>query len=377
MLRAAHDQPGITRVAAAHELGMPSGFAAETISRLASQHLLAERAAPPTGNRGRRTTSLHPHPLGPLVAVAAIAHRHWQVAVVQLGGTVIASVRRAHRRSQPRVLAAVGAGLDQLTRSCRHRIRAVAVALPGTVIGSRLVHAPNLGWHDVDLSVLWPHYDPGCTFVAGNDATFAAIAESRRGAATGAGTALHLYVDAGVGGAAIENGRVLRGAHGTAGEFGHMPFGDPALRCRCGAAGCWNTSLDGLALARALGQPAPSDDVVYTRQVIAAAKASRAGELAAIQGVARSLGRGAAGLVNAFGPHIVTIGGLGREILGIATEQLTAAYLDGLMEFRQSPAPPLVPAQFAGDGPLIGAAEDGFSAVLTEDGLRSWASRSA
>jgi predicted NBD/HSP70 family sugar kinase len=364
LLRVVHARPGITRVAAAQDLGMPSGFAAETITRLTAERLVAERPAPPTGIRGRPTTSLHPHPGGPLVVAAAIAHQTWQVAAVQLGGSTIESVRRAHRRSQSRVLGAVRAELGRFTQTYADRIRAVVVAVPGTVIGSRLMHAPNLGWHETDLSVLWPHYDLACAFLAGNDATFAAIAESRRGAATGAGTALHLYVDAGVGGAVIENGRVLRGATGTVGEFGHMPFGDPAQRCHCGATGCWNTSLSGGALARTLGQGAPADEVAYSRQVIAAARRGKASELTAIQGVARSLGRGAAGLVNAFDPHVVTIGGLGRDVLNVAGEQLTGPYLGGLMQFRASPPPPLVPAHFGDDGPLVGAAEDGFSAVL-------------
>jgi predicted NBD/HSP70 family sugar kinase len=375
LLRAVHAQPGITRVSAAHELEMPSGFAAETIARLAALELLIEHPAPPTGRRGRPTTSLHPHPRGPLVAVADIAHETWRVAAVQLGGSTVESVQRPHQRDRAEVLAAVAGELDSLGRRYGGRIRAVAVAVPGTVVGSRLVQAPNLGWHDVDLSILWPRYDPGCRFLTGNDATFAAIAEARRGAATGAGTIVHLYMDAGVGGAVIEGGRVLLGATGMAGEFGHMPFGDPALRCRCGATGCWNTSLDGHAVARALGQPVPADDVTYTRRVIAAAKANQTEELSAIQAVARSLGRGAAGLANAFDPHLLTVGGLGRDLLAVAGEQAGSAYLDGLMRFRTSPPPPLVPAHFTDNAPLVGAAEDALAAVLTDEGLRAWSAR--
>src|SRR6266851_34990 len=329
LLRAVHAQPGITRVSAAQELEMPSGFAAETSARLAALELLIEHPAPPTGRRGRPTTSLHPHPCGPLVAVADIAHESWRVAA----------------------------------------------AVPGTVVGGRLVQAPNLGWNDVDLSMLWPRYDPQCPFLTGNDATFAAIAESRRGAAAGAGPILHLYMDAGVGGAVIEGGRALLGATGMAGEFGHMPFGDPTLRCRCGAAGCWNTTLDGHAVARALRQPAPADEVTYTRRIIAAAKAHQPEELSAIQAAARSLGRGAAGLANAFDPHIVTVGGLGRDLLSVAGEQASRAYLEGLMQFRTSPPPPMIPAHFGDDAPLVGAAEDAFSAAITDQGLRAWSAR--
>jgi predicted NBD/HSP70 family sugar kinase len=377
LLAAVHDQPGIARARAARQLGMPSGFAAETTARLVASDLLTERPAPPTGSRGRPTTSLYPHPRGPLVAVAAIAHETWRVAAVQLGGTVIASTEQAHRRSQHEVLTAVAAELASLHHRFGPRIQAVAVAVPGTVAGRRLVHAPNLGWHEVDLSVLWPHRGPGeDSFIAGNDATFAAIAESRRGAAVGAGTMLHLFMDAGIGGAIIEGGRAVLGAGGMAGEFGHMPFSDPAQHCRCGAYGCWNTSLDGPALARALGEPWPEDEVSYLRGALRGALAGGQDQpgpaLEALASLACSLGRGAAGLVNALDPHVVTVGGLGRELLEVAGDHAARAYRAGLMAFRVSPPPPLIPAQLGDGAPLVGAAEQAFSQMLTDEGLRRW-----
>ena len=372
LLTAVHETPGITRASAARQLGMSSGLATETTARLVSAGLVAERPLPPAGQRGRPTTSLHPHPGGPVVAAAAITHETWRAAAVQLGGTTLTATVRPHRRDQRDVLKAVGAELGSLHRRFGSRIRAVAVAVPGTVVGSTLVHAPNLGWHDVDLSVLWRHYESGPGwFAAGNDATFAAVAEARRGAAAGAGAALHLYLDAGVGGAMLNAGRAVLGAHGTAGEFGHMPFGDAGLRCACGAMGCWNTSLNGYAVARLLGDPPPSDEVGYLRGVLAAGRAGRPGALAALGQVARSLGRGTAGLVNALDPHVVTVGGLGRDLLNVAGEAAGQAYLAGLMSFR-TPAPPVVPARLGDEAPLVGAAEEAFSLALSEEGLKNW-----
>jgi predicted NBD/HSP70 family sugar kinase len=375
LLNLVHKRPGITRAAVARELGMPSGYAAETVARLVASDLLAERPMTATGHRGRPTASLHPHPRGPLVAVAAIAHETWRVDAVQLGGTSVASTERGHRREERDVLRAVTSELDALDRRFGPRIQAVAVSVPGTVVGTRLIQAPNLGWHDVDLSVLWPRYDPDGpvhAFIAGNDATFAAVAESQRGAAVGAGTMLHVYLDAGIGGAIITSGRALPGADGMAGEFGHMPFGDPALRCRCGAFGCWNTSVDGHALARAMRDPLPDDEVSYARGVLADARDGRADALAAVANLAASLGRGCAGLVNALDPHLVTVGGLGRDVLGVAGEQAAAAYLGGMMAFRVSPPPGLIPAQFGAEAPLVGAAEEAFSRVLDDEGVQHW-----
>ena len=372
--RAVHDNPGITRAEVAARVGIPSGFAAETVARLVAGRLVCERPAPATGKRGRPTTSLHAHPEGPLVAAAAISHDGWQVAAVELGGTKVAAVQRPHDRDQDLVLDAVTAELQRLSRRFGTRVRAAAVAVPGPVVGYELVHAPGLGWHSLDLSVLWPRQEPGTTFVAGNDASLAGVAESHHGAAAGAGTTIYLHLEAGLGGAIVEAGHTVRGATGAAGEFGHMPFGEPARRCRCGARGCWNTSVDGHAVARLLHQQAPADDVSYFREVLAAAQAGQQAALAAIQAVGSSVGRGIAGLVNGLDPHLVVVGGLGPDLLHVVTDEVTAAYRDGLMAFRATPPPPVRPARLGTDGPLLGAADEAFARLLTDEGLQAWVS---
>jgi predicted NBD/HSP70 family sugar kinase len=368
--RAVHDHPGVTRAEVAAQIGIPSGFAAETVARLVADRLICERPAQATGRRGRPTTSLHAHPDGPLVAVAAITQDSWQVAAVELGGTKLTATQRPHHRDQARVLDAVAAEFRQLGRRFGTRVRAAAVAVPGTVAGSELVHAPGLGWHNVGLSVLWP----GGTFVAGNDASLAGVAESRHGAAAGAGTTVYLHLEAGLGGALVEAGRAVRGAAGAAGEFGHMPFGDPSRRCRCGARGCWNTSIDGRAVARLLHQRAPADDMGYFRRVLASARAGEPAPLSAIRAVGSSVGRGVAGLVNGLDPHLVVVGGLGPDLLHVAAAEVSAAYRDGLMDFRAAPAPPVLPARLGTDGPLLGAADEAFAQLLTDEGLQAWVS---
>ena len=320
--RAVHDHPGVTRAEVAAQIGIPSGFAAETVARLVASRLVCERPALATGRRGRPTTSLHAHPDGPLVAVAAITHDTWQVAAVELGGTKVAATQRPHHRNQARVLGAVTAELSQVSRRFGTRVRAAAVAVPGTVAGSELVHAPGLAWHSIDLSALWPRSEPGGEFVAGNDASLAGVAESRHGAGAGAGAMVYLHLDAGLGGTLVEADRAVRGATGAAGEFGHMPFGEPARRCRCGARGCWNTSVDGRAVARLLHQRVPADDVSYFRRVLASARAGQPAALSAIRTVGNSIGRGIAGLVNGLDPHLVIVGGLGPELLHIAAHRI-------------------------------------------------------
>src|SRR4029450_6881980 len=139
----------------------------------------------------------------------------------------------------------------------------------------------------------------------GNDATLAGLAEARTGAARSAATSLYLMVAEGIGGALVVNGEPLTGTHGAAGEYGHVPFGDPELRCPCGARGCWDLTVDGRAIARLVGDPPPRHPRTYARKALG--RASRdAAVRSAVRRTAGALGGGLAGLINALDPDIVT-----------------------------------------------------------------------
>ncbi|MEV6600555.1 ROK family protein [Actinoplanes sp. NPDC051346] len=363
LLRVVHARPGVTRADAARLIGVGTGATTELVGRLGQAELLAEGPAAPSGARGRPTTALIPHPRGPLIAAASITHEAWRADVVELGGGILATVGEAlNGRGGNEVVAAIGTAVAELRRRFAGRIRGIGIAVPGTVSRDLMLDASNLGWHDVDLAAAWPGAD---LFVAGNDATLAASAESHRGVAVGASVALHLRIEAGLGGAVVNGGQVLVGALGAAGEFGHMPFGDSAVACPCGARGCWGTAVAGSALARLLGHEQPRDPVSYARRVIAAPGAESA---AATATVAAALGRGIAGLVNGLDPDLVTLGGLGVDLLAAAPDRIEEAYRAGLMGFRRAAPPPVLAAALGDDGPLAGAAEEAWTALLANLG---------
>ena len=364
LLRLVHARPGITRADAARTLGVGTGAATEVVARLSRGALLAEAPAAPSGARGRPTTVLLPHPDGPLIAAAAVTHEAWRVDVVELGGRTVVTRRARHDgRDGDAVIATVAAAVGALRERYGVRLRGLGISVPGTVSRRLVLDASTRDWHDVDLTRAWPGRPaaPPDVLVAGNDATLAAAAESHRGAAVGAAVALHLRVEAGLGGAVVDGGRVLAGALGVAGEFGHMPFGDPAVPCPCGAAGCWGTAVDGSALARLLGAAPPPDAVTYARRVIAT---DGPAERAAVRTVATALGRGIAGLVNGLDPDLVTLGGVATDLLAAAPDDLAAAYRAGLMGFRRAAPPPVVPAALGDDGPIAGAAEQAWNTLL-------------
>ena len=384
LLSVVHARPGITRAEAGRVLGLGTGATTELVARLSRQRLLAETAAPHSGRRGRPTSVLGPHPAGPVAIAVSITHESWTVAAVALGGSVIAERRARHDPAEgPATRRAVSAAVTGLRRRYPGRVLALGVAAPGVVRDTTLLVAATLGWYDIDLGALWRRAP---VFVAGNDATLAAVAESARGSASDARTALHITVDAGVGGALTVEGRPLAGAKGPAsgegqagifvsrnrliasGEFGHMPFGDRSVRCPCGAAGCWGTAVDGSALARLLGTRLPRDAVSYARRVIASAAPA---DRAAVRQVAGELGRGLAGLVNALDPDLVTLGGLGVDLLAAVPETLDETLRAGLMSYRRLDPPPVLAASCGPDGPLIGAGEEAWSRLLNDNALFS------
>jgi predicted NBD/HSP70 family sugar kinase len=370
MLRCAHRHPGITRAAAAERLGLSSGSATEIMNRLRAARLLSEEPVRSTGGRGRPTAVLVPHPAGPLVAVVQISHETWTVTTAQIGGALAPAPAHRHRGRDARaVLHDIETALAELRRQHDARLRAVGVSIPGTVHGNSVVEATNLRWREVDLNPLAGAGTARLPLLVGNDASLAGVAEALRGASRDVSVALHLTVEVGVGGILLVECQPVLGATGGGGEFGHMPLGDPDLRCPCGLRGCWDLMVDGRAMARHLRRRAPADPRTFADRTVRAAASGDPAAIAATTAAAEALGRGIGALVNALDPAIVTLGGLGADLIDLAGKPLAAAARRGAMTWRRSSMPPIVAAAFGSDGPAIGAAETALAAVFNTPGL--------
>ncbi|XRQ05573.1 ROK family protein [Actinomadura welshii] len=367
VLRHVHAHPRATRAGAARALGLSSGSATEITSRLKAARLIEETAPPRTGGRGRPSPALAAHPEGPLVCVVDISHEEWRVACVELGGRVITEDTGRHSGS-PALVGTLAAHVSALHAHYGHRIRAVSVCAAATVSGTTIVQASGLGWRDVGLGPLKP---PGIPLLVGNNASLVGLADARRGAGAASRVVLHLTVEVGVGGVLVVEGRPVDGATGAGGEFGHMPFGDPALECPCGARGCWDLEVDGRAMSRALDRPPPADPRTAAGEIIAAAPSDPAA-LDAVARAARALGRGMGALVNALDPDVVTLSGLALDLSGLAPAPLHDGYVPALMRYRRAAPPPVLPSPLGPQAPLIGAADAAFDVLLTEEGLAAW-----
>nr|WP_281386401.1 ROK family transcriptional regulator [Jiangella mangrovi] len=143
--------------------------------------------------------------------------------------------------------------------------------------------------------------------VVENDANLGALALTRR-AGAGAGPLVYVKVATGIGAGVAVDGRLVRGAAGSAGEIGHLPL-DPGLTtvCRCGRRGCLETvgsaAAVGTALAAALGRevgPAGLHDLIAEGHPVAARVLEDAGE---------ALGRGLGWLSMVVDPAEIVLGG--------------------------------------------------------------------
>ena len=361
--------PGATRAALAHDLQLTSGLATELTGRLRALHLLAEAPAPPQG-RGRPTTVLGAHPDGPVVLAVDLRAADRRYATAGLDGRLLDVTGARHdSRDAGAVLTAVREAVTAVHDRYGHRLRAVALAVAGAVHDGHLAQSATLGWRDVDLTGLTT-----LPLLPGNDATLAGLAEARTGAAVGARAALHLMVEVGIGGAFTVDGRPSAGAHGAAGEYGHQPYGDRSLSCPCGARGCWDLEVDGRALARHLGRPAPADPREFARQVLDRAP-DDARALAAVRKVAAALGGGLGALVNVHDPDTVTLGGLAAPLRAAAPGSFAEAYHDGLMAFHRGQPPPVVDAAHGGDGALHGAVILALDHITSEAALARWSAQ--
>ncbi|MDJ0464926.1 ROK family protein [Streptomyces sp. H27-C3] len=127
---------------------------------------------------------------------------------------------------------------------------AAGVAVPGIVDAESgiAVYAANLGWRDVPLRALLSRRLHGTPVALGHDVRTGGLAEGRIGAGQGTDRFLFVPLGTGIAGAIGIDGRIEAGAHGNAGEIGHIVVRPDGPACGCGQRGC----LERLASASAV-----------------------------------------------------------------------------------------------------------------------------
>jgi glucokinase len=127
--------------------------------------------------------------------------------------------------------------------------------------------------------------------VVDNDAKALALGEGWLGVARGATNFMAVVVGTGVGAGLVIDGRLLNGDDGNAGHIGHVIVESGGRECRCGAHGCLEAYLSGVAIEQHTGQPA------------------RYATLAVIEDAARRFGRAVSSVAALTSIELVVVGG--------------------------------------------------------------------
>jgi glucokinase len=251
-----------------------------------------------------------------------------------------------------RLRAAVWAALAAATLAPA-QVQGVVIACPGPVdrAAGVVLDAANLGWRDVPLRALladlpWP-------VRIDKDSALAALGESLAGAGRAADPLVYLSLGTGIGLGIVQGGAVLHGAHGWAGELGHIVVRRRGRRCACGQRGCLETILSGPGLA---ATAAALDGAAWTSEsVVAAAQAGHPVARRACNQTGRALGWACALLAHLLDPARIVIGGGLSAALPLLLP--AAARELARRNFHPGrPLPPLVPAQLGDAAALVGAA---------------------
>jgi len=256
----------------------------------------------------------------------------------------------------------------------KESVGGIGVGAPGWVdhprgIVHELTNIPN--WINVPVGKNLEQVT-GIKSFADNDTNVMAAGEMTHGAGRGHRNFICLTLGTGIGGAIVINREIYRGAHGLAGEIGHMMLPVDSPRCACGAAGCLERYVGNrFIVANALQRLETDannlkDSILYemaghqveniTPKLLAAA--AKAGDRVALevwQETGYRLGVALAALVNVLNPECFIIGGGVAKAGAVLFDQMRET-MESLAMNRLGKETPVLAAQLGEDAGIIGAA---------------------
>jgi predicted NBD/HSP70 family sugar kinase len=189
----------------------------------------------------------------------------------------------------------------EIQKNLTYRLLGVGIAVAGQVDAEEkvVVSAPNLQWNRVNVA---ERITENLSVYLENESIASAIYEGWSGICQGVRDFICVNSKSGIGAGIFADGKVYRGASGSAGEIGHIPANADGPPCACGNRGCLETYASASGIAKLLGVASVED----------AAAAARGGEAAAagvFRQAARYLGGVIAGLINTLNPEKIVLGG--------------------------------------------------------------------
>jgi len=242
-------------------------------------------------------------------------HSHVAIAVADLGHNVL-----AERRYELDVNREAGRALDVaadlfaevLSEVAVERASVVGVGMgvPGPVDrGTGTAGSATIlpGWVGLRIGAEMEHR-LGIPVQIENDANLGALAEQTWGAGRDCSNFAYIKAATGIGAGIVIDGRLLRGASGTAGEIGHTTLDESGPLCYCGNRGCLETVASGPAIVQLVG-PVNGENLTLA-QIVERASGADLRCRRALADAGREIGVAVAGLCNLINPERVIVGGL-------------------------------------------------------------------
>ncbi len=308
--------------------GLGRAIVAQRVAELIERGLVREGdLGPSTGGRPPRRLTFRAD--AGHVLVADLGATSIDVALTTLDGRIL-----AHHAEAARVEAGPDACLDRVDELFA-RLTATTDGLPGSLWGIGIgVPGPVefRSGRPISPAIMhgWDGYPVGERFARrygaptwiDNDVNLLALAEWRSGVAIGHDNVVVVKFGTGIGAGMVSEGRLHRGAQGSAGDIGHIQVvDDPRIVCRCGNTGCLEALAGGEALGRAgeeaarAGRSAHLARALAERGAVTAEDVGRAaafGDPVAVAMLAeagRQVGAVLASVVNFFNPSLIAVGG--------------------------------------------------------------------
>jgi glucokinase len=249
-------------------------------------------------------------------------------------------------------------------------VGSVGVGVPGAANADTGIveYAPNLYWKNVPLAEALGA-EIGRPVHIGNDANAAAYGEYTSGAGKDHGSVVAVTLGTGIGGGAIENGKLLTGFNHAGMEVGHMVIRRGGRACPCGRLGCWEryASATGLIITT---RSAMGDDKntklwelvdgdigkVEGRTAFDAMKGGDETAKAVVDTYIDDLACGVINLINIFQPNILCLGGGVADEGEILLAPLRAKVMEEVFSKNSEKNTEIVKARLGNGAGVIGAA---------------------
>jgi glucokinase-like ROK family protein len=320
----AHGASSRAELAAATGLGR--SVLTQRVDALLDYGLLAEdRVGASTGGRAPRLVRFRADAAHLLVA--DLGATSTDVALADLGGEIVVHKQEpSDIAAGPEVvLGRVEALFDEcVAEAGAGSLWGIGIGVPGPVeFETGRPSSPPImpGWDGYRVRERFA--ERGVPVWVDNDVNVMALGELTAGVGRGVDDFVFVKIGTGIGAGIVVDGRIHRGAKGSAGDVGHIDVQAAGrdVVCRCGMSGCLEALAGGAALARDAEAAARGGRSELLRGMLEekgfleaadVALASKHGDPASVELITdagRLVGQMLAGIVNFFNPSLLVIGG--------------------------------------------------------------------